>query len=93
VPVAGVDRLRLGAPLAVRDVVAALRFGAQPLDDLNLAALLVSPIFGWSQQDLLDHAHRPERTHLWDHLRRSAEEKRAAVENWANCWPAPISSR
>jgi ATP-dependent helicase/nuclease subunit A len=40
----------------------------------------VSPIFGWSQQDSLDHAHRPERTHLWDHLRRSAEEKRAAVE-------------
>ena len=35
VPVAGVDRLRLGNPLAVKDLMAALRFAAQPLDDLN----------------------------------------------------------
>ncbi|MCL6251366.1 double-strand break repair helicase AddA [Altererythrobacter sp. KTW20L] len=68
VPVAGVDRLRLGAPLAVKDLMAALRFAAQPADSLNLAALLVSPVFGWSQQDLLDHAYR-EKVTLWDHLR------------------------
>ena len=49
VPVAGVDRLLLSAPLAVQDLLAAARFAAQPLDDLNLAALLVSPLFGWSQ--------------------------------------------
>ncbi len=72
VAVAGVDRLRLGAPLAVRDLVAALRFAAQPLDDLNLAALLVSPLIGWSQEQLLAHGYRPERTHLWSHLRRSS---------------------
>ena len=71
VPVAGVDRLRLGAPLAVRDLVAALRFAAQPLDDLNLAALLVSPLIGWSQAQLLEHGHRPRHTPLWSHLRRS----------------------
>jgi len=69
VPVAGVDRLRLGAPLAVKDLVAALRFAAQPLDDLNLAALLVSPLFGWSQDQLLEHGYREGR--LWPHLRRS----------------------
>jgi ATP-dependent helicase/nuclease subunit A len=45
VPVAGVDRLLLTAPLAVRDLLAAVRFAVQPLDDLNLAALLVSPLF------------------------------------------------
>ncbi len=72
VPVAGVDRLRLGAPLAVKDLMAAMRFAAQPLDDLSLACLLVSPIFGWSQQDLLDHGFRPEGRHLWDHLRKSS---------------------
>ena len=38
VPVAGVDRLLLTAPLAVQDLLAAARFAAQPLDDLNLAA-------------------------------------------------------
>jgi ATP-dependent helicase/nuclease subunit A len=75
VPVAGVDRLRLGAPLAVKDLVAALRFAAQPLDDLNLANLLVSPLVGWSQEALLEHGYRapgPRRA-LWAHLRGSAD--------------------
>jgi ATP-dependent helicase/nuclease subunit A len=54
VPVAGVDRLSLGAPLAVKDLLAAARFALQPADDLNLAGLLVSPLFGLSQQDLYD---------------------------------------
>jgi ATP-dependent helicase/nuclease subunit A len=75
VPVAGVDRLRLGAPLAVKDLVAALRFAAQPLDDLNLANLLVSPLVSWSQEALLEHGYRepgPKRS-LWAHLRGSAD--------------------
>lgn len=79
VPVAGVDRLRLGAPLAVKDLVAALRFAVQPFDDLNLAALLVSPLVGWTQEQLLAHAWRPPHTRLWDHMRRSREPEVAAV--------------
>jgi len=71
VPVAGVDRLRLAAPLAVRDLMAALRFAAQPLDDLSLASLLVSPLIGWSQDQLLQHGWREDKVPLWDHLRRS----------------------
>ena len=71
VAVAGVDRLRLGDPLAVKDVMAALRFAAQPLDDLSLANLLVSPLIGWTQDDLLAHAPRPAGVRLWDHLRTS----------------------
>ena len=71
VPVAGVDRLRLAAPLAVRDVMSALRFAAQPLDDLECANLLVSPLIGWSQDDLLEHAPRAQNMPLWHHLRRS----------------------
>ncbi len=70
VPVAGVDRLRLGAPLAVKDVLAALRFAAQPQDDLSLANLLASPLMGWSQDDLLAHVPRGEKVRLWDHVRR-----------------------
>ena len=69
VPVAGVDRLRLGAPLAVKDLMAAIRFAAQPLDDLSLANLLVSPLMGWTQDDLLAHGWRDAKTRLWDHLR------------------------
>ena len=71
VPVAGIDRLRLQAPLAVRDLMAALRFAAQPEDDLNLANLLVSPLIGWSQEDLLAAAV-PRRDGLWRHLRARA---------------------
>jgi ATP-dependent helicase/nuclease subunit A len=64
VPVAGVDRLRLDAPLAVKDLMAAIRFVLQPDDDLNLASLLVSPLFGLSQDDLYRVAFR--RKHgLW----------------------------
>ena len=81
VPVAGVDRLRLGAPLAVKDLVAALRFAAQPLDDLNLAALLVSPLVGWSQDQLLQHGYREKRAHLWSHLRRSSHPEVGAVRD------------
>lgn len=73
VPVAGVDRLRLGAPLAVQDLMAALRFAAQPLDDLSLACLLVSPIGGWSQEQLLSFGYREPGTPLWHHLRDGSD--------------------
>ena len=71
VPVAGVDRLLLSAPLAVQDLLAAARFAAQPLDDLNLAGLLVSPLFGWSQDELFEAAHGRSGP-LWPHIRGSA---------------------
>ncbi len=65
VPVAGVDRLKLQAPLAVQDLLAAMRFAAQPQDDLNLANLLVSPLIGWSQDDLFTVANGRAGV-LWD---------------------------
>jgi ATP-dependent helicase/nuclease subunit A len=68
VPVAGVDRLALSAPLAVKDLLAAVRFAAQPLDDLNLGALLVSPLFGWTQDELFEASFRRE-VPLWPHIR------------------------
>jgi ATP-dependent helicase/nuclease subunit A len=68
VPVAGVDRLLLSAPLAVQDLLAAARFAVQPLDDLNLASLLVSPLFGWSQERLFAAAHERD-GHLWPRIR------------------------
>lgn len=80
VPVAGVDRLRLGAPLAVKDLMAALRFAAQPLDDLSLANLIVSPLVGWSQEQLLDHGWRPKGVPLWKHLRSSGHPDVLALQ-------------
>ncbi len=71
VPVAGVDRLLLSAPLAVQDLLAAARFAVQPLDDLNLASLLVSPLFGWSQEELFAVAFKREGP-LWVQLRATS---------------------
>ncbi|MFC7537500.1 double-strand break repair helicase AddA [Sphingomonas sp. GCM10030256] len=73
VPVAGIDRLHLSSPLAVKDLIAAVAFAVQPLDDLNLANLLVSPLFGWSQDELYALAFGRERP-LWEELGRRAGE-------------------
>ena len=53
---AGIDRLHLHKPLAVKDLLSAVTFAVQPLDDLNLAALLVSPLLSWNQDQLFELA-------------------------------------
>ena len=73
VPVAGIDRIRLNQPLVVQDLLAAIRFVLQPNDDLNLASLAVSPLLGWSQEDLLARGYRGKingEKSLWEFLRR-----------------------
>jgi ATP-dependent helicase/nuclease subunit A len=75
VPVAGVDRLRLNAPLAVQDLLAAVRFVLQPEDDLSLASLLVSPLLGWTQDELMHGAVR-RATSLWRHLQEREPAER-----------------
>ena len=76
VPVAGIDRLRLNAPLAVQDLLAAVRFVLQPDDSLALAALLVSPLLGWTQEELLAAAApRPEGMSLWRHMRDAGDAR------------------
>ncbi len=77
VPVAGVDRLRLNAPLAVQDLLATIRFVLQPEDDLSVAALLVSPLIGWTQDELMAAAPR-EAGPLWRHLQRTQPAMRLA---------------
>jgi ATP-dependent helicase/nuclease subunit A len=77
VPVAGVDRLRLNAPLAVQDLLAAVRFVLQPEDDLSLASLLVSPLIGWTQDELM-HAAPRQHGSLWRHLTQTQPEDRLA---------------
>jgi len=72
VPVAGIDRLHLQKPLAVRDLLAAIAFAVQPLDDLNLANLLVSPIVGWDQETLRELAYGRDGKALWASLREKS---------------------
>jgi ATP-dependent helicase/nuclease subunit A len=73
VPVAGVDRLHLHEPLAVQDLLAAVRFAVQPNDDLSLACLLVSPLIGWDQELLRSLAY-DRNGRLWRALRARADE-------------------
>jgi ATP-dependent helicase/nuclease subunit A len=77
IPVAGVDRLQLHEPLAVQDLLAAVKFAVQPNDDLSLACLLVSPLIGWDQDRLRDLAWQ-RKSSLWRELRQRAGEFREA---------------
>ncbi|WP_299133608.1 double-strand break repair helicase AddA [uncultured Amaricoccus sp.] len=74
VPVAGADLLRVGGELAVKDLLAALRFAATPGDDLSLAAFLRGPLGEVGEEELFGLAH-PRTGTLWAELRgRPAEE-------------------
>lgn len=72
-PIAGADRLKVGAELAVKDLAALLSFLATPEDNLSLATVLRSPIFGWTEQQLFDLAHRRTDKYLWAALRTRSD--------------------
>ena len=66
--IAGADRLKLGAELAVRDITALIAFLVTTEDDLSLAEALRSPLFGWSE-DKLYRLAQPRKGGLWEALR------------------------
>ena len=71
-PIAGADRLKLGAELAVKDLAALLAFLATPDDDLALATALRSPLFGWTEAELYDVA-QGRSGFLWEALRNRVD--------------------
>ena len=73
-PIAGADRLRVGAELAVRDIAALLSFLALPEDSYSLAVALKSPLFGWSEADLYHLAQPRSPDYLWQELRDRAAD-------------------
>ncbi len=79
-PIAGADRLKLGAELAVKDIAAVLSFLALPEDDLSLAAALRSPLFGWTEGQLYSLAHARPAT-LWQRLRDGESEALAILND------------
>jgi len=82
VPVAGIDRLHLHKPLAVKDLLASIGFAVQPHDDLNLASLLVSPLIGWDQEQLYGLAYG-RKGKLWEELATRREEHPHWTEAYA----------
>ncbi len=70
VPVSGVDRLLLSGELVVQDLLALGEVCMQPHDDLALAALLKSPLFGVDEAALFDLAASRGKQSLMRQLQR-----------------------
>ncbi|MER8525509.1 double-strand break repair helicase AddA [Mesorhizobium sp. M0494] len=91
IPVAGADRLSLPGHVAVKDLIALGHFLIQPEDDLSLAAVLRSPIFDVSEEQLFAlAAQRPSGVSLIASLRRHVGESEALaavvsrLDTWSN---------
>jgi ATP-dependent helicase/nuclease subunit A len=67
VPVAGADRMKLSDQIAVQDLVALADFLLMRDDDLTLAVVLKSPLFGLDDDDLFQLAHNRDGS-LWASL-------------------------
>ncbi|NTJ09014.1 double-strand break repair helicase AddA [Rhizobium lusitanum] len=75
IPVAGADRLVLTSHIAIQDLLALGRFLLLPEDDLSLCALLKSPLFDLSEEDVFAvAAYRDDHESVWSHLQRFAED-------------------
>ncbi len=70
VPTPGADRLAVTTHIGVLDMMALGDVLSNTADDLQLAALLRSPLFDVSEEDLLDVAHGREHS-LWQAMRDS----------------------
>ncbi|MGZ8400298.1 MAG: double-strand break repair helicase AddA [Methyloceanibacter sp.] len=73
VAVAGADRMKLTDQLAVQDLIALADFLLMPEDDLALAVVLKSPLFGFDDDDLFTLAYGP-RGSLWAALQSKAND-------------------
>lgn len=72
--IAGADRLKVGAELAVKDLAALLSFLSTSEDSFSLAVALKSPLFGWSEKQLFRLAHGRKDSYLWEEMRKRAED-------------------
>jgi ATP-dependent helicase/nuclease subunit A len=94
VPVGGVDRLALVEQIAVQDLLALCDALLLPEDDLQLAALLKSPLIGLSEDALFGLAHDRAGS-LWAALSAGAARTRrkgARRSGSPPCKAAPTSS-
>ena len=83
-PVAGADRMEVGAELAVRDILSLLRFAATPGDDLALAEALRSPLIGMPEADLFDIAS-DRKGSLWKEMASRQNRFPIACSILADC--------
>jgi len=77
---AGADRLALNQHIAVEDMIALGKFVSTRMDDLSLACILKSPIFGFDEEDLFHLAHKREEKSLFETLEQFRD--RAKTEDY-----------
>ena len=68
VSVAGVDKIQLLEQIAVQDLVSLGKFLLLPSDDLSLAEVLKSPLFGLTDDDLFKLCYLRGKAPLWSKL-------------------------
>ena len=77
VPIAGADKLKLLEDAAIEDLLSFAAFALTPSDDLALAELLKSPLFGVDEDTLFSIAYDRGGKTLWRTLKEQAQtEKR-----------------
>jgi ATP-dependent helicase/nuclease subunit A len=89
IPLAGADRMNLSDHIAVQDMLALAQFLLLPEDNLNLACLLKSPLFGFSEEHLYQVCQpRPHKGSVWNELRNQTDPffiaARTKLEHWLN---------
>jgi ATP-dependent helicase/nuclease subunit A len=71
---AGADRLALNQHIVVEDMIVLGRFASTKMDDLSLAGLLKSPLFGFDDDDLFAIAHGRGKRPLYEAMRQLGRE-------------------
>lgn len=81
IPCTGLDRLRLTEHIAVKDMLALGRFLLLPGDDLSLASVLKSPLYGLSEETLMELAIGRGKQSIWQRMQHYAgpDERVGAV--------------
>ncbi len=79
IPVAGADRITLIEQIAVQDLIVLGDFLTLPEDDLALATVLKSPLFGLDDDDLMPLAYQ-RKGQLWTALLEEAKTNPRLVE-------------
>lgn len=77
IPITGADKLILSAEIIVQDLISLGKFLLLPEDDLSLAEVLKSPLFGLNDDDLTELCYNRGQNSLWQRLAQS--EKYAEV--------------
>lgn len=86
VSIAGIDKIKLLEQITVQDLAAIARFLLLPADDLTLAIVLKSPLFGLDDDDLFKLCYQRGEASLWTRLSDFSEyaEIYAALQELLN---------